>query len=415
LAVVEVNDELATGFGAASIMSLHEAQAMRQALNDFVSSNVLVENIDYGKVPGTDKNTLLKPGAEKLATFFRLTPKFVILDKVVDFDKGLFYFQYQCELYTRGGMLVGTGNGSCNSYESKYRYRRAGRVCPQCGAENIRRSKRDDGWYCWEKTGGCGANFAANDTRITEQETGRVENPDRADQLNTVDKMAQKRALVAAVLIAVNASEFFTQDMEDFVNGDFEPPPVPPKRNGAPAPAQSGPPEATRPTSWPGATVAAVANALAVEMREAMAALNAAEAAGEVTKSDDVDSIIKALTIDAPEAQLVNSRKGEVETLPDETPAQGGDEESPLVWPDFYEWAKETGWQPLPDELEDYRNTEMWFGKNKGKTLGDIADNDRGYAKWLSESCENVEARGIMVYLRAVRKLAEESGQPELL
>jgi hypothetical protein len=28
--------------------------------------------------------------------------------------------------------------------------------------------------------------------------------------------MAQKRALIAAVLIAVNASEFFTQDVEDF-------------------------------------------------------------------------------------------------------------------------------------------------------------------------------------------------------
>ena len=35
------------------------------------------------------------------------------------------------------------------------------------------------------------------------------------DLVNTIKKMAQKRALVAAVLIATNASDQFTQDMED--------------------------------------------------------------------------------------------------------------------------------------------------------------------------------------------------------
>jgi hypothetical protein len=33
--------------------------------------------------------------------------------------------------------------------------------------------------------------------------------------VNTIQKMAQKRALVAATLIATSASEFFTQDVED--------------------------------------------------------------------------------------------------------------------------------------------------------------------------------------------------------
>ena len=35
-------------------------------------------------------------------------------------------------------------------------------------------------------------------------------------KVETVQKMGQKRALIAATLIAVNASEFYTQDMEDF-------------------------------------------------------------------------------------------------------------------------------------------------------------------------------------------------------
>jgi hypothetical protein len=43
----------------------------------------------------------------------------------------------------------------------------------------------------------------------------RIPNPDVADVVNTIQKMAQKRALVAATLIATSASEFFTQDMED--------------------------------------------------------------------------------------------------------------------------------------------------------------------------------------------------------
>jgi hypothetical protein len=43
----------------------------------------------------------------------------------------------------------------------------------------------------------------------------RVPNPDVADVVNTIQKMAQKRALVAATLIATSASEFFTQDVED--------------------------------------------------------------------------------------------------------------------------------------------------------------------------------------------------------
>jgi hypothetical protein len=43
----------------------------------------------------------------------------------------------------------------------------------------------------------------------------RVPNEDVFSQVNTVQKMAQKRALVAATMLAVNASEYYTQDLED--------------------------------------------------------------------------------------------------------------------------------------------------------------------------------------------------------
>src|SRR5205085_7043391 len=93
----------------------------------------------------------------------------------------------------------------------------AQRTCPACGQAAIVKGREEygGGWLCFRKRGGCGAKYADGDGVIESQQTGRVFNPDIADQVNTIQKMAQKRALVGAVLLAVNASEFFTQDIED--------------------------------------------------------------------------------------------------------------------------------------------------------------------------------------------------------
>jgi hypothetical protein len=56
--------------------------------------------------------------------------------------------------------------------------------------------------------------------------------------VNTVKKMAQKRALVCATLLAVNASEFFTQDLEDqIIEASFTVHPEP----AAPVPVVTSP------------------------------------------------------------------------------------------------------------------------------------------------------------------------------
>lgn len=203
------------------VMDVKQALARRQSTVSFVQS-IMVQGTDYGAVPGTDKPTLLKPGAEKLTTFFGLAPVFVSERIIEEFgDDGrepLFFYRYRCELY-RAGTLVGSGIGSCNSRESKYRYRNSERVCPQCGKAAIIKGKAEygGGWLCFGRKGGCGAKFTENDPAIANQQVGKVPNPDVADLVNTIDKMAQKRALIAATLIAVNASEFFTQDVEDMV------------------------------------------------------------------------------------------------------------------------------------------------------------------------------------------------------
>lgn len=203
-------------------LSFDQVIERRNAIVDFTKS-AMKHGVDYGAIPGTDKPTLLKPGAEKLCSLFGLTPTFQVVESIKDWTgkehgEPLFYFEYRCKLY-RGAQLVAEGDGNCHSWEKKYRYRDAKRICPHCHQPTIFKSKREPGYYCWAKPekgiNGCGAKFRDNDPAITSQEVGQVVNPDVFDLVNTISKMAQKRALIAATLLAVNASEFFTQDMDE--------------------------------------------------------------------------------------------------------------------------------------------------------------------------------------------------------
>lgn len=209
-------------------LTLQQAQEQYNALVEFTRS-VLKDGLDYGKVPGVSKPSLLKPGAEKLASLYRLRPSFELVTCREDWDSGFFYYHYRCKL-TRDGEFMGEAEGSCNTKEKKYRYRNAERVCPNCGKPTIIKGKADygGGYICFAKKGGCGAKFKDGAPEIEAQEVGQVENPDIYDAVNTVQKMAQKRALVAAVLITTGASEFFTQDVEDLqtVNVEYAAAPV---------------------------------------------------------------------------------------------------------------------------------------------------------------------------------------------
>ena len=198
--------------------------ATYQAKKSFIDA-VLKPGVDFGTIPGAgDKPALFKAGAEKMTSFFGLAPVFEDITTIEDWTgaehngEPFFHYRQRCKLY-RGERLIGTGEGSCNSWEKKYRYRQAQRKCPNCGNTSIFQSNKKPEFYCWQKKGGCGATFPLTDKRITDQEAGQVKNPDIADIVNTINKMAQKRALVAAVLIATNISEYFTQDIEDYIDG----------------------------------------------------------------------------------------------------------------------------------------------------------------------------------------------------
>lgn len=216
---------------------------------------LLVEGVDYGVIPGTDKNkpTLLLPGAQKLCTFFGYVPHYEVRqieewtpDK---YGEPLFYYDFTCVLL-KDRQEVGEGRGSCNNWEVKYRYRIGKRVCPSCGVAALIEGKQwkpsdPKQWVCFDKKGGCKAKFDIADERITSQVVGRVANADFADVINTVQKMGQKRAYIAATLSATGASQYFTQDLEDVdlphASGrDAEPPHSP-----AEPPAPDAPPAST--------------------------------------------------------------------------------------------------------------------------------------------------------------------------
>jgi hypothetical protein len=95
---------------------------------------VMKDGEHYGKVGGTQKPTLLKAGAEVLATVFGLAPTFKITR--TDLEGGHREYEIVCTLTQfQTGAVLGEGVGSCSTMESKYRWRRGSLTCPKCGKD----------------------------------------------------------------------------------------------------------------------------------------------------------------------------------------------------------------------------------------------------------------------------------------
>ena len=174
------------------------------------------EGVHYGIIPGTKKPTLLKPGAEKIAMTFRLGCDFDELPGSVESDAFICY-KINCQLiHSPTGQTVGNGRGTCNSKEKKYLTRMvyADKATQEEAAIGKKESRQSKGGKTY-------------DVYIVPQ------NP--WDLQNTIYKMACKRALVAAILIATAASDIFTQDVEDLPVGTVTDP-EPDQRTKIPMP-----------------------------------------------------------------------------------------------------------------------------------------------------------------------------------
>lgn len=186
---------------------------------------VMEESVHYGTVPGTEKPSLWQPGAQLLNRIARYKPTY-LRERIIEGDEPSPRLTYivTCRLIDAQGEQVGEGLGAASSWEKKHRYRYAERTCPKCGQPAINRAGDDQKgrngkkqlYYCWKRKGGCGANFHQGEPEVAEIEAQPLmqTNPDPHDLENTLLKMAAKRALVAATLLAHACSGEFSQDQD---------------------------------------------------------------------------------------------------------------------------------------------------------------------------------------------------------
>jgi len=166
-----------------------------------VMRDVMIEGVHFGKVPGTPKPSLWKPGAEVLCAVFHISPTFrTEAERTADAIR----FSVVCVgTHQATGVLLGEGVGECSTDEAKFKWRAP--VCPQEYADTSELRRRLK-WY-----------RAANGGE--QQQQVRTE---PADSSNTVWKMAAKRAQVAMVLNVLAASDIFSQDLEDLPEGALD-------------------------------------------------------------------------------------------------------------------------------------------------------------------------------------------------
>jgi hypothetical protein len=142
--------------------ALADVKKQRQELAAYIKSE-LSEGVDFGTIPGCgSKPSLFKPGAEKLLNLFSLGSRIASSWRDIDHQNQRITVGYTMEVYhLASGKAISQCEGSANSMERKY------------------------------------------------------STQPYMNMLNTLMKMAQKRAVVGAAILAVHGSDFFTQDLED--------------------------------------------------------------------------------------------------------------------------------------------------------------------------------------------------------
>ena len=169
----------------------------RMAVADIISHVAMVQevmkavmkpDIHYGVIPGTDKPTLYKQGAEVLCMAFRVSDTYSVEDlSTADMVR----YRVTCTgSHQMTGTVLGTGMGEASSGEEKYKWRKAWDDEFEATPENLRRVK------------------------MGKYKTKQVRT-EPADLANTILKMANKRAKIAMTINVTACGDMFGQDLED--------------------------------------------------------------------------------------------------------------------------------------------------------------------------------------------------------
>ena len=145
-------------------LDLEGRQQLMNQVNSFIKTQLKI-GLDFGPIPGCgSRNVLLKSGAEKLAAIFNMYPEFIQLKEVLDHENVFFMYEYKCVMKNKKtGVKQAEAIGSCNNREKA----------------------------------------KLNAVRM---------NGDTYGQINTLSKVAQKRAYVSAVIMATSLSNTFSSD-----------------------------------------------------------------------------------------------------------------------------------------------------------------------------------------------------------
>lgn len=201
--------DITSGGSGEMATRLAEMETKLMLVRKFFKS-VMNKDEDFGIIPGTDKPSLLKPGAEKLLALYNFSSIVKEKNEVRDLQTGYYQAQVVIQIVHRGtGIVIAEGVGEASSFESKYRYRWMYENELPKGADKEALTSKT---FVSKKSG-------------KEYVRYRMENADIIDQWNTVLKMAKKRALVDAALAATGTSGIFTQsedEMDAWIEGESD-------------------------------------------------------------------------------------------------------------------------------------------------------------------------------------------------
>ena len=197
-------------------MSVPELMEQVQVIQQVLKS-VMKKGVHYDEIPGTGKwekingkwdyvpgkPVLLKAGVEKINMVFRIGSEPEIDREFDGFDT---HFHIRCRMFDiRTGNTLGYGVGDSSTSESKYAWRKA--VCDEEFEATMETRRR----IHWQKK-------SSDDKDKKEQPTFEAvkqvrQNP--ADIINTVLKMAVKRAEIDGCRKVTACSDVFAQDLDE--------------------------------------------------------------------------------------------------------------------------------------------------------------------------------------------------------
>ena len=120
-AIAPINENIPVVIGEEQRLTAKSVKDQVQLIQQ-VMQTVMKDKEHYGTIPGCgNKPTLFKAGAEKLAMTFRFAPQYQEVGIPREEDDFIAY-KIECRLtHIPTGNFVGSGLGTCNSREKKYR------------------------------------------------------------------------------------------------------------------------------------------------------------------------------------------------------------------------------------------------------------------------------------------------------